>query len=57
MLFRSEVKAGRRGGPPPTAVVMVTHQTTEAAVRKALAAIERDGHVDAKPQMIRIEKL
>jgi len=41
----------------PAAVVMVTHQTTEAAVRKALVAIERDGHVDAKPQMIRIEKL
>ena len=38
-------------------VVMVTHETTEAGVRKALAAIERDGHVDAKPQMIRIEKL
>ena len=38
-------------------VVMITHQTTEAAIRKALAAIERDGHVDAKPQMIRIEKL
>lgn len=38
-------------------VVMITHQTTEAAVRKALAAIERDGHVDSKPQMIRIEKL
>jgi homoserine dehydrogenase len=36
---------------------MVTHETTEASVRKALAAIERDGHVDAKPQMIRIEKL
>ena len=46
-----------RSGATPTAVVMVTHQTTEAAVRKALAAIERDGHVDAKPQMIRIEKL
>src|SRR5262245_42858412 len=38
-------------------VVMITHQTTEAAIHKALAAIERDGHVDAKPQMIRIEKL
>ena len=54
---RPEVAAGRRGGPPPTAVVMVTHQTTEDAVRKALVAIERDGHVAAKPQMIRIEKL
>jgi homoserine dehydrogenase len=41
----------------PAAVVMITHQTSEAAIRKALASIERDGHVDAKPQMIRIEKL
>jgi homoserine dehydrogenase len=48
---------GRRKEGGPAAVVMVTHETTEAAVRKALAAIERDGHVDAKPQMIRIEKL
>jgi homoserine dehydrogenase len=40
-----------------TGVVLITHQTTEAAIRKALAAIEGDGHVDAKPQMIRIEKL
>ena len=49
--------SNRRREGRPTGVVMVTHQTTEAAVRKALAAIERDGHVDAKPQMIRIEKL
>jgi homoserine dehydrogenase len=47
----------RRHRGIPAAVVMITHQTTEAAIRKALAGIERDGHVDAKPQMIRIEKL
>jgi homoserine dehydrogenase len=47
----------RRHKGIPAAVVMITHQTTEAAIRKALAGIERDGHVDAKPQMIRIEKL
>jgi len=47
----------RRDAGSPAAVVMITHQTTEAAIRKALDAIERDGHVDAKPQMIRIEKL
>jgi homoserine dehydrogenase len=47
----------RRHKGTPAAVVMITHQTTEAAIRKALAGIERDGHVDAKPQMIRIEKL
>jgi homoserine dehydrogenase len=47
----------RRHEGSPAAVVMITHQTTEAAIRKALAGIERDGHVEAKPQMIRIEKL
>jgi homoserine dehydrogenase len=47
----------RRHEGTPAAVVMITHQTTEGAIRKALAVIERDGHVDAKPQMIRIEKL
>jgi homoserine dehydrogenase len=47
----------RQESGSPTAIVMITHETTEAAIRKALAAIERDGHVGAKPQMIRIEKL
>jgi homoserine dehydrogenase len=47
----------RRDAGSPAAVVMITYETTEAAIRKALAAIERDRHVDAKPQMIRIEKL
>ena len=56
---RPEADPGRKGrrGRDKATVVMVTHETTEAAVRKSLAAIERDGHVDAKPQMIRIEKL
>ena len=47
----------RRREDSPAFVVLITHQTTEASIRKALAAIERDGHVDQKPQMIRIEKL
>jgi homoserine dehydrogenase len=47
----------RQAPESPAMVVMITHRTTEAAIRKALAAIEGDGHVDAKPQMIRIEKL
>ena len=54
---RPQGRTSRKKGAPHTSVVMVTHETTEAAVRKALAAIERDGHVDSKPQMIRIEKL
>jgi homoserine dehydrogenase len=38
-------------------VVIITHETTEEAIRKALDAIEHDGKVAARPQMIRIEKL
>jgi homoserine dehydrogenase len=41
----------------PTPVVIITHETTEAAIRQALEAIEADGHVGEKPQMIRIERL
>lgn len=38
-------------------VVLITHETTEAAVRKALDAVSRDGHLDGEPRMIRIETL
>ncbi|MCO4319593.1 homoserine dehydrogenase [Phyllobacterium sp. 21LDTY02-6] len=37
-------------------VILVTHETTEAAVKKALEGIVKDGHVADKPQMIRIER-
>ncbi|MEL7543751.1 MAG: homoserine dehydrogenase [Pseudomonadota bacterium] len=37
-------------------VVMITHETTEAAIREALAGIEGDGHIVGAPQMIRIER-
>lgn len=40
-----------------TPVVLITHETTESAVRKALEAIVGSGHVDANTQMIRIETL
>ena len=50
--------SGRPNRPDePTPVVIITHETTEAAIRQALDAIEADGHVDRKPQMIRIERL
>jgi homoserine dehydrogenase len=41
----------------PTSLIMITHETTEEAIRQALEAIEGDGKVSEKPQMIRIEKL
>jgi len=37
-------------------IVLITHQTTEGAVRKALEAIMQDGNLVDKPQMIRIER-
>jgi homoserine dehydrogenase len=42
------------GAPVP--VILVTYATTEAAVRKALAAVEADGVIAGPPQLIRIEK-
>jgi homoserine dehydrogenase len=41
----------------PTPVILITHETTEAAIRGALDAIHQDGEVSEKPQMIRIEPL
>jgi homoserine dehydrogenase len=40
-----------------TPVILITHETTESAIRKALDGIERDGKVAGRPQVIRIERL
>ena len=45
------------GRGAPALVVLITHETTEEAIRQAIDAIERDGKVSERPQMIRIEKL
>ncbi len=37
-------------------VILVTHETTEAAVRKAVEGITEDGHLTDKAQVIRIER-
>lgn len=37
-------------------VVLITHETTEARIRTALEAIEADGKIADRPQMIRIEE-
>lgn len=41
----------------PTPVILITHETTEQAIRAALEAIHGDGNVSEQPQMIRIEPL
>lgn len=37
-------------------VVIITHETMELSVREAMDAIVADGHVNAPPQIIRIER-
>jgi homoserine dehydrogenase len=37
-------------------IIMITHATTESAVREALEAIGKDDYLASQPQMIRIEK-
>ena len=44
----------KSSGPVP--VILITYATTEAAVRKALSAVEADGAIAESPQLIRIEK-
>lgn len=42
-------------GDAGQAVILVTHTTTESAIRAALKNIDVDGHLVSRPQMIRIE--
>jgi homoserine dehydrogenase len=44
------------GKDSPKAVILVTHETTEQAVRLAVARISADGHLMSLPQVIRIER-
>jgi homoserine dehydrogenase len=41
----------------PQPVILITYETTEAAVRAALDAIKVDGVIASDPQVIRIEPL
>jgi homoserine dehydrogenase len=36
---------------------LITHDTLEPSIRKAVARIEKDGHVAGPPRVIRIERL
>ena len=49
--------APKRGNEEAQPVTIITHSTTEQAVRSALANIEAGGEVFGHPQMIRIEAL
>jgi homoserine dehydrogenase len=48
--------AGGKPSDTQKTVILVTHETTEAAVRRAVEGVTRDGHLIDKPQVIRIER-
>ncbi|MGI9356295.1 MAG: homoserine dehydrogenase, partial [Rhizobiaceae bacterium] len=48
-------KARNEQGEAP--IILITHETTEEAIRTALRAIAQDGRLKGEAQMIRIEKL
>lgn len=50
------VQHGSNDGDENKTVILVTHETTEAAVRKAVDGVTKDGHLVDKPQVIRIER-
>jgi homoserine dehydrogenase len=53
---RGPPAGGDLKGKGPVPVILITYATTEDAVRKALAAVQRDKVISARPQLIRIEK-
>lgn len=55
-IVQRQATIGAEAGGAAT-VIMITHETTEEKIQSALTAIEQDGKVAEKPQMIRIEAL
>jgi homoserine dehydrogenase len=54
--LESIVQQAGPGSADEKTVILVTHETTEAAVRKAVDDMGEDGHLVTKPQVIRIER-
>ncbi len=56
-IMQRHAPPGQVSNLPPgfVSVVLITHATTEASIREALDAVELDGYIAGKPQLIRIE--
>ncbi len=58
--IESIVQRGKADKDAPRATapfILITHDTIETALRKAMARIEKDGHVAGHPRVIRMERL
>ena len=57
--IESIVQRGKADATAPRATaqfILITHDTLEAALKQAMAKIEKDGHVAGPPRVIRIER-
>lgn len=57
--IESIVQRGKSAPDAPRATapfILITHDTLEPSIRKAVARIEKDGHVAGSPRVIRIER-
>ena len=54
--LESIVQHGEATDDAHKTVILLTHETTEAAVHRAVEEVTRDGHLTSRPQVIRIER-
>ena len=57
-IMQRQEPVGIASSMPPgfVPVVLITHATTETSIREALDAVEADGYIAGKPQLIRLER-
>ena len=53
---RKKLKSAKGAPPDAQPVILITHETTEQAIRSALENIQTDGYLVGKAQMIRLER-
>ncbi len=55
--IESIIQRGSLATRKTASFILITHNSLELAVAKAMARIQKDGHVEGSPRVIRIEKL
>ncbi|MEO1701902.1 MAG: homoserine dehydrogenase [Pseudomonadota bacterium] len=54
--LESIVQRGAGNGDGQKTIILITHETTESAIREVMRAMNTDGHLVSPPQVIRIER-
>ncbi|MEO0544623.1 MAG: homoserine dehydrogenase [Pseudomonadota bacterium] len=54
--LESIVQRGSENGDGAKTIILITHETTESAIREVMRAMKSDGHLVSEPQVVRIER-